>query len=660
MPLVQTRGAASAQGFGEFAQQTAANYIEDVFSTWLYTGNGSTQTITNGIDLSGEGGLVWIKKRTGSSVMSHYLTDTARGVTDGYISSNTTNASNPTQVCNAFNNNGFGYNPVVSDTGDLICSWTFRKAAKFFDVVTYTGDGSSNRQIAHNLGSVPGMMVVKMYSAGGTRWNVYHRAASATPQNGRLALNTTDPYLEYPAIPSFDTLWNLTQPTDTVFTVGSNNDVNQSGQTYVAYLFAHDAGGFGTAGTDNVISCGSFTGSSLTTVTLGYEPQYVMLKYISADEEWIVADVMRGMSLTTDKYLAPNSSNAEATYDFIEPTATGFIVKGLNTSGTYIYMAIRRPMKVPTTGTSVFLPTTYTGNGATGQTITTDFPVDFSLFINRTKINSDNNVVFDRLRGGTKELATNTTDAEGTLGSTICPLYDSNTGVKLQGGTVINASGGSFIVENFRRASGFFDVVCYTGTGSATTQTHNLGVVPEMYIVKRRSGSTASWFVYHKDLNGGSSPQGYFINLNSSGGETNNTGTWNNTAPTSSVFSLGSASAINGSSQTYVAYLFASCPGVSKVGSYTGNGGSSQDIDCGFTAGARFVLIKRTDSTGDWWVWDTARGMVSGTDPRLALNSTAAESNANWVYTTTGGFQIVTSDATINASGGSYIFLSIA
>ena len=71
-------------------------------------------------------------------------------------------------------------------------------------------------------------------------------------------------------------------------------------------------------------------------------------------------------------------------------------------------------------------------------------------------------------------------------------------------------------------------------------------------------------------------------------------------------------------------------------------------------------MIKRFDSTGDWWVWDTARGMVAGTDPRLALNSTAAESNANWVYTNASGFQIVTTDATVNASGGSYIYLAIA
>lgn len=95
------------------------------------------------------------------------------------------------------------------------------------------------------------------------------------------------------------------------------------------------------------------------------------------------------------------------------------------------------------------------------------------------------------------------------------------------------------------------------------------------------------------------------------------------------------------------------------MGSYTGTG-ALQTINCGFTGGARWVMIKRTDSTGDWYVWDTARGMVSGTDPSLLLNSTAAEVNANSVYTTSVGFQIVSTAAGINASGGTYIFLAIA
>ena len=141
------------------------------------------------------------------------------------------------------------------------------------------------------------------------------------------------------------------------------------------------------------------------------------------------------------------------------------------------------------------------------------------------------------------------------------------------------------------------------------------------------------------------------------------TGIWATTAPTSTTFGVsnGGGSYNNGAGMTYVAYLFATCAGVSKVGSYTGNG-TTQTIDCGFTGGARFVLIKRTDSTGDWYVWDSARGIVSGNDPYLLLNSTAAEvTSTDYIDPYSAGFEISsTAPAAINASGGTFIYLAIA
>jgi hypothetical protein len=150
--------------------------------------------------------------------------------------------------------------------------------------------------------------------------------------------------------------------------------------------------------------------------------------------------------------------------------------------------------------------------------------------------------------------------------------------------------------------------------------------------------------------------------LNTSGGLADGWfGILNNTAPTSTVFTVSDWNGVNQSGQTYVAYLFASCPGVSKVGSYTGNG-SSQTINCGFTGGARFVMVKRINSTGNWLVVDTARGLVSAGDPTLYLNSTAAEVTGNdWIDPDSSGF-IVNQTSTINANvnGGTYIFWAIA
>jgi hypothetical protein len=128
------------------------------------------------------------------------------------------------------------------------------------------------------------------------------------------------------------------------------------------------------------------------------------------------------------------------------------------------------------------------------------------------------------------------------------------------------------------------------------------------------------------------------------------------------VFSLGTSATVNASGGTYAAYLFATCAGVSKVGSYTGNG-STQTIDCGFGAGgARFVLIKRTDSTGDWYVYDTSRGMTTLTDPYLLLNDAAAETaTLGSVTAVSTGFALnSTILAAINVNAGTYIFLAIA
>jgi hypothetical protein len=172
-------------------------------------------------------------------------------------------------------------------------------------------------------------------------------------------------------------------------------------------------------------------------------------------------------------------------------------------------------------------------------------------------------------------------------------------------------------------------------------------------IIKTRSGAS-NWSVYSATLG---AVKALFLNNNSP--QSNETTYFNSTSPTASVFTVGTASAVNGSGSTYVAYLFATLAGVSKVGSYTGTG-STQTINCGFTTGARFVLIKRTNDTGDWYVWDTARGMVSGTDPFSRLNENQSENNTNTVFTTSVGFQVATTEAELNASGSTFIFLAIA
>ena len=666
MPLQQTSGNDTADAYGG-GVAAVPTYIEDVFSTYLYDGNATNRSIVNNIDLSTKGGLVWIKSRT--NAVSHALTDTVRGVGRS-LSTNTTGAQSTlyNDELTAFNATGFSLGADVNQgimnlSGQTYASWAFRKQPKFFDVVTYTGTGS-NTTIAHNLGSVPGCIIVKRTDTTGN-WQVYHNGLTSAAYS--IQLNLTN------AQASATTVWNSTTPTSTVFSLGTDATVNASGGTYVAYLFAHNAGGFGLTGTDNVILCGSGVCDSngYLTASLGFEPQWVLVKGSTVVQDWYINDSMRGMTASTtgsvpfsntSANLQPNLSNAESTSSSgVIPNATGFTFTNGSSGQTYIYIAIRRgPMKVPTDGTKVFTPAIYTPTSNT--VITTNFPVDLNIGAQRNHAVLANTVSQDRLRGGSSSngalLYTNNTDSEFNPG--FGTGYASNTSITDY--LFVNYGYNSPTVQwLFRRAPGFFDEVCYTGTGAVGNAiSHNLGVAPELAIFKGRTGTVGSsnWSVFTQFT--GTNYVRAFLQITDAGTTflyTNNAGIA--AVPTSTTITVDNVANINNGSTTYVAYLFATCPGVSKVGSYTGTG-ATQTISCGFTGGARFVLIKRTDTTGNWYVWDTARGMVSGTDPSLLLNSTAAEVNANSIYTATGGFQIVSTAAGINASGGTYIFLAIA
>jgi hypothetical protein len=670
MPLIATRGAASVQGFGEFAQTTAPVYIEDVFSTYLYTGNGSTQTITNGIDLSTKGGLVWIKNRSlqdFGNTRAHWLFDSAR--TAGYsLSTNSTSAqSSVFGGLIPFSTTGFSINtsdPNLNGTGSsayTYASWTFREQPKFFDIVTYTGTGSA-RSVSHNLGSTPGCIIIKCTS-NADQWIVYHRS---TGTSKFLYLNTTGAEQTYSWISSVGS---------TSFTLNDDSSLyNANGRTYVAYLFAHDAGGFGLTGSDNVITCGSYTGNGLApgpTITLGYEPQWIMIKRTDAVGNWFLYDNMRGWPVGSDaRELYANDSYQEDASSY-NPwiTSTGFYPRNADSrmnaaGGTYIYIAIRRgPMKTPTSGTSVFAPNTYAG-GTAGRSFSLGFVPDALLTMRRNTSNFD--ILQSRLTG-LGYMFTNATDAEIAATSGM-PAWDAPTNtISLATATSVtgwNASGSNYVNEAFARAPGFFDVVCYTGTSANRTLNHNLGVAPELIIQKSRApdpGVVANYWLVGTNF-GASNYRRNWLQLTDVGTTyTYAAGAGFFSQPTSTTFGI--TDSYNASGTTYIVYLFATLAGVSKVGSYTGST-SVQTINCGFTNGARFVLIKRTDAAGNWIVYDSARGIVAGNDPYLLLNTTGAEDDGDDdLEADSSGFIVnPTPDGISNPgiNGATYIFLAIA
>ena len=723
----------------------AALNVEDVFSVDLWTGNSpSTQTITNGIDFAGEGGLVWAKDRAATTNWG--LVDTERGRTK-YLASNATLAerttAGPTYDLTSFNSNGYSLGQnwefYANNNGNDTVGFSFRKAPKFFDVVTYTGNGPSNTQnISHNLGSAPGMLVVKATSTT-DNWHTWHRGFG---DNGYIMLNSTN------AKSTYTGLWDDTAPTATHFTV--SEDCNTNNVTYVAYLFAHDpmdgfvedvqeyyANGsnisgfngtgeyrvysnsnngniFYNAGPDQgqatgltnfsgiagvieadtgqkvrvgpqkavsgavtfysiitqnepsetsengLIVCGKFLGNASATgpsVDLGFEPQWLLIRNADRADDWVLIDSMRGIPSSSDgpAVLRPESSAAEyasgsafSQASRVDLTATGFDVKSSNSrvngsNQNMIYIAIRRPTAVPTDATEVFAITTQ--SGSTPPAHDTGFVTDFSL--RRENALSSASVIqaSDRLRGK-PYLVTDGTNSEINL--------NNNTWDFMDGWFGATSNDSNKYAWSWKRAPKYFDVVAYTGTGATPTViNHNLNVAPEMMLIKSRT-SNENWMVYHSALGNTKA-----MVLTTSTPFTANT--WNNTTPSATTFTLGGGGN-NGSQsgQNYIAYLFATLDGISKVGSYTGTG-SDIDVDCGFTSGARFVLIKRADasSTG-WGLIDTARGLTSSTDAYLFLNLTDAQGTSDILNPLSSGFKVVSTGSDWNASGGNYIFYAIA
>jgi hypothetical protein len=330
----------NAQAFSVEVTGGTTTFTQDSFATTLYTGNGFSQTITNGLDLAGDGGLVWVKWRSGNATpgsnTDHILVDTERG-TSVYLESNSTSANKSTAALSSFNSDGFttsGALVDVDNSGDQYASWSFKKQAKFFDIVTWTGDGVSGRTISHSLNSEVGFYVVKRLDASGD-WRTYHRVSDSASNPHIAYLNGTSG-----GVFESDKL----TATSTTFTIEGafNGAFNSPGQTYVAYLFAHDTA------SDSRIKCGSYTtdGNEEATIDLGWKPQWLLVKRSdsSTGGDWRILDSVRGVTASGDAaYLEANTNDIEAQtgVDRYTFTNTGFTQDNFGANREYIYMAIR-------------------------------------------------------------------------------------------------------------------------------------------------------------------------------------------------------------------------------------------------------------------------------------------------------------------------------
>jgi hypothetical protein len=315
----------------------------------------------------------------------------------------------------------------------------------------------------------------------------------------------------------------------------------------------------------------------------------------------------------------------------------------------------------------------YTGTGSSRSVTGYNFSPDFVWIKERSGV--ADHALYDSVRGVQKQLETNNTNAETTEttgltalnsdGFTVGALAQVNTNTDTYVAWAWDANGagssntsGTITSTVSANTSAGFSVVTYTGTGSNATVGHGLGVAPRMIIVKCRNTAGESWQVYHANLTSAA----FRMRLNSTDAQDSQPTMWNSTAPTSTVFSVGTATGTNANTQTYVAYCFAQVAGYSAFGSYTGNGSTDGVfVYTGFRP--KYIMIKRTDTTTyQWSIWDTSRNTINAANSNLWADSSEAETTAT-AYDTdflSNGFKLRTSNVARNASGGTFIYMAFA
>ena len=640
-------------------------YMEDLFSTTLYRGTGSSQSINNGMKMS-DGGLTWIKIRTLSN-KEHELYDTVRGATKMLEPSTADAETTDTSALTSFNSNGFtvGSHQGVNQNNEDIVAWSLKKQKGFLDIVTYTGNGADDRAISHSLGSIPGSIWVKPRGDSGT-WTVYHRSLGNTKY---LALNDTQ-------AATTDEFWADTTPTASQFYV-QGSKTNANGTTFVAYIFAHNDAQFGDSGNQPAIACGTYTGNGSNTgpvVQVGFQPQFLIIKRaVGGTEHWMMFDEARGIYAahydsdieiqTSDDRYAINWIDIRGGYDDFQQGGfqinTNYAHINAN-SNTYVYWAIRRPDgwigKPPDAGTDVFDCETRTNQSAVAQA-DSDIPGRVDMTISKRTDSGGEYWVLSTRTLGNSNIKTNAADAWNTGALTDNP-YDQQTG-----GAEYTANNGaanySDVVDfTWKRHAGF-DCLDYKGNGSENHGIyHSLGKVPEMMWLKDASGGNYDWHVYHKDMDAGSAPQDKSMHLNTVDGFTSNAA-FNGSVPDAQKFRVGTLNDTNYNGHIFLACLFASVDGICKVGAYAGNGSNTgTSVTLGFVP--RFLMIKKDGSGTGWNVISSATTFSNSDSKYMQFNATTALTSTDYVHTTADGFQLQTSNGEVNASSTNYLYYAHA
>ena len=611
------------------------------FNTVLYTGTGSTQSIT-GVGFQPD--FVWIKSRdrgTTPYTGSNYVYDSTRGSLQRIKTESSDAESTFANSLTSFNSDGFSLGSAsnVNYNGDDFVAWCFKanggntssntdgtitstvqaNTRAGFSIVKHTNSGSKSDSVGHGLGVAPEILITKKYTISSSWW-VYTTLIDGSYDY--IQLNGTGA--------KFDSS-GLGSPTSTVF---YNESGTADGAEYITYCF-HSVQGYSKFGT--------YTGNGSTNgpvVETGFEPAFLLIRRTDSADNWLLFDNKRNASNPRNLSLIPNSTAAESVGNLGNGFAflnNGFQVvssdSGVNGSGgTYLYMAFAAdPSSEPTLANS-FYQTSYTGNGATRSFTGFGFQPMIS-WIKRTDGGRDH--IFTTWcmlslynRTGANDFArTNSStissssqqiisyDPDGvTMGNYVGVNYNNTydyIGWFWKGSTLptINNDGSTQTIISLNKAAGM-SVIHYSGNGvSGTTLGHGLDQTPEFiyywpYSVgnAKRVKSEAIGFAGFSMFTSGDSAKG-------------TSSEFNNTAPTSSVITTNAGLGINYSGQYYNMMVFHSVDGFSKFGSYTGTGAAGNTVNIGFQP--TFVMLKSISVVGNWVIIDS-----SYADSYLAANTT--------------------------------------
>ena len=466
-------------------------------------------------------------------------------------------------------------------------------------------------------------------------WNPLWQGKTNAPTSGNLDYPASSVGIGTMAL-SGSSYWEITSTggTSTVALYSTAVSTSQTVTTGLTYGFRFNA----TTGAFDYTTNGSSFTSIATGLTSG--PYFFYVSTAAATTASLNAG-QRPFS-----YTAPTGFVALNTYNLATPT----IANGAAYMAATLY-----------TGTGASLTVANTVNGVS-------FQPDFVWIKGRS--GATDHALYDVVRGTTKDLVSNSSAAEttqatgltafGSTGFTVGALAKLNTNTAtyvgwqwLANGTGVSNTSGSITSTVSAGATQGFSVVTYTGTGANATVGHGLGVAPSMIIVKQRNAATADWGVYHISIGNTG-----LVKLNTTDLTITVSTMWNNTSPTSSVFSLGTNITGNGSTTTYVAYCFAAVAGYSAFGTYTGNGSADGPfVYLGFRP--RWVMIKRTDSTSDWYIWDTSRDTYNVATATLLADTSGAETSATSIDDLSNGFKC-RSATVVNVSTGTYIYAAFA